>query len=186
MIKAKKGKKNLTLREIAVFSMLGTVMYLGDLLMEWAPNIHFVGVLTVVYTLVYRKKALIPLYLYVLLNGLYAGFNMWWMPYLYIWTVLWGVTMLLPRNLHFSIAAIMYSVVCAIHGFAFGALYAPAQAIMFNLDFKAMVAWIVAGLPFDIIHGFGDLAASIIIMPMTAVICRLERIQLPYRARLKD
>lgn len=173
----------LSIREIAVFSMLGTLMLLGDVLMEWAPNIHFVGALTVIYTLVYRKKALIPLYIYVFLNGLYAGFSLWWIPYLYIWTVLWGIVMLIPRNLHFAVAAVLYSAACALHGFAFGTLYAPAQAIMFGLDMKGMLAWIVAGLPFDIIHGLGDLAVSVIIMPMTALLARLERIPLPYRIK---
>ena len=72
-------------------------MYASKVLMEWAPNVHFLGALTMVYTLVYRWKALYPIYTYVLLNGLFAGFSAWWLPYLYIWTVLWGVTMLLPR-----------------------------------------------------------------------------------------
>ena len=38
------------------------------------------GMLTIVYTVVYRRKALIPIYIYVFMNGLFAGFNMWWIP----------------------------------------------------------------------------------------------------------
>ncbi|MBE6538752.1 MAG: hypothetical protein E7671_04755 [Ruminococcaceae bacterium] len=176
-------RRGLSVKEISVFAMLGTVLFLGDLLMEWAPNIHFVGALIVVYTLVYRKKALVPIYIYVLMNGLYAGFSLWWMPYLYIWTILWGMTMLLPRGLHFAVATVIYSAVCALHGFIFGALYAPAQAIMFGFDFETTIAWIVAGIPFDIIHGLGDLAVSVIIIPMTALLSRLERVPLPYRIK---
>lgn len=183
MIFEKRRHTPLTIKEIAVFAMLGTLMYLGDILMEWAPNIHFVGALTIIYTLVYRTKALIPIYIYVFLNGLYAGFSMWWVPYLYIWTILWGLTMLVPRRLNFVLAAAIYSALCALHGFAYGALYAPAQAIMFGLDFDAMVAWIISGLTFDFIHGIGNLAASVIIMPMTEVLCRLEHKQRPYRIR---
>ena len=27
------------------------------------------------------------------------GFGVWWVPYLYVWTVLWGMTMLLPKKM---------------------------------------------------------------------------------------
>ena len=156
-------------------------MYLGDILMEMFPNIHFVGMLTVVYTLVYRKKALIPLYIYVFLNGLFAGFNLWWMPYLSIWTILWGISMLIPRKLHPIWLWVISSVICALHGFAFGALYSPAQAIMFGLNFKQTIAWIIAGIPFDIIHGIGNFVASaIVILPLVTLLCRLERIKMPF------
>ena len=176
-----RGKAFISPKEIVVFAMLGTIMFLGDFLMEWAPNIHFVGVLTVVYTLVYRKKALIPLYVYVLINGLYGGFSIWWIPYLYIWTILWGITMLLPRGKNVAVMTVVYALVCAIHGFAFGALYAPAQAIMFGFDFKTTIAWIVSGVPFDILHGIGNAAGSIIIVPMVLLICKFERIAPPFR-----
>ena len=149
--------------------------------MEVLPNIHFVGVLTVVYTLVYGKKALIPLYIYVFLNGLFAGFNLWWMPYLYIWTILWGITMLIPKKMHALWLWAISAAICAIHGFAFGTLYAPAQAIMFRLNFKQTIAWIIAGIPFDIIHGIGNLVASaIVILPLVTLLCRLEHIKSPF------
>ena len=66
-------------------------MFCSKVIMEALPNIHLLGMLTMVYTLTFRWKALIPIYIYVFLNGLYAGFNVWWVPYLYIWTVLWAV-----------------------------------------------------------------------------------------------
>ena len=71
-----------------VFAMLGTIMFCSKILLEVLPNIHLLGMLTMTYTVVFRRKALIPIYIYVMLNGLYAGFNIWWIPYLYIWTIL--------------------------------------------------------------------------------------------------
>ncbi len=84
--------------------MLGTLMFVSKLIMELFPNVHLLGMLTVLYTVVFRKKALIPIYIYVLLNGVYAGFSMWWIPYLYLWAILWGMTMLLPKNMTGGIA----------------------------------------------------------------------------------
>ena len=127
------------------------------------------------YTLVYRRKALYPIYVYVFLNGALAGFNAWWIPYLYIWTVLWGVTMLLPKNMPKKVAPIVYMVVCALHGFCFGVLYAPAQALMFGLSFKATLAWIASGLYFDMIHGIGNFFCGMLIVPIVSVLKYLER-----------
>lgn len=168
-------RKFLTTRELAVFALLGSFMFISKLLMEGLPNVHLLGMLTISYTLVYRKKALIPIYVYVLLNGLYAGFNMWWMPYLYIWTVLWAVTMLLPKKMPKKVSAVVYPLLCALHGLAFGTLYAPAQALMFGLSFENTIRWIVAGLPWDAVHAVGNLATGLLILPTVAVLKRLEK-----------
>lgn len=89
----------LTSREIVIFGMLGGIMYVSKIIMEAAPNIHLLGTFIVAFTVVYRKKALYPIYIYVLLNGMFSGFSVWWIPYLYVWTVLWGAVMLLPQKM---------------------------------------------------------------------------------------
>ncbi len=167
-------KRYLTNREVAIFAMLASIMYLSKIIMQWIPNVHLLGMLTVTYTVVYRKKALIPIYVYVMLDGVLAGFSTWWIPYLYIWTVLWGATMLLPRHMKKRTSVIVYMIVCSMHGFLFGILYAPLQAIMFGLNWEGMLAWIAAGLYFDILHGLGNLAAGTLIVPLAMLLRRLE------------
>ena len=160
---------------MTVFSMLGTLMFCSKIIMEVLPNIHLVGMFTMVYTLAFRKKALIPIYIFVLLNGLYAGFSVWWIPYLYIWTVLWGVTMLLPKNMPPKAAFIVYPIVCALHGLSFGTLYAPAQALMYGFSFSQMLAWIASGLPFDVLHGIGNFIAGLLILPLSNILKKLMK-----------
>ena len=155
---------------MAVFAMLGALMFCSKLIMEVIPNIHLLGMFTMVYTLVFRKKALIPIYIYVMLNGLYAGFSMWWVPYLYIWTILWAITMLLPRRMPTKAKCVVYPAVCCLHGIAFGTLYAPAHAIMLGMNVPQMLAWIVAGLPWDLLHGVGNLFAGMLILPLSQLL----------------
>lgn len=155
--------------------MLGTIMFLSKLVMEFLPNIHMVGTLIAVYTVVYRKKALIPIYIYVLLVGVYGGFNLWWMPYIYIWTVLWGVVMLLPKNISPKISYVIYPIVTSLHGLLYGTLYAPAQAIMFGFGFKQTIAWIIAGIPFDITHAIGNLVLGFLIPPLVKLLTKLSK-----------
>lgn len=165
----------LTIREIAVFGMLGSVMYASKIIMELFPNIHLIGVFTIAFTIVYRKKALYPIYTYVILNGIFCGFAAWWIPYLYVWTVLWGAVMLLPQRIPKKVQPIVYMAVCAAHGFLFGTLYAPAQAIFYGLSFSKMIAWIVAGLPFDCIHGISNFFCGILILPIVYALRLAEK-----------
>jgi energy-coupling factor transport system substrate-specific component len=126
-------------------------------------------------TVVYRKKALYPLYVYVFLDGLFGGFSTWWIPYLYIWTILWGITMLLPKNMNPKVAPIIYMIVCALHGFLFGTLFAPMQALFFNLDFDGTIAWIIAGLPYDAIHGVSNFICGMLIVPIIKVLTEVNK-----------
>ena len=162
-------------RELAIFAMLGAIMYLSKIIMEWIPNVHLLGTLVMAYTIVYRRKALYPIYVYVFLNGALAGFNAWWIPYLYVWTVLWAVTMLLPKNMPSKIAPIVYMVVCALHGFGFGILYAPAQALLYGFTFEQTFAWIASGFTFDVIHGISNFFCGMLIVPIASVLKTLER-----------
>ena len=167
----------LTTREIVLFGMLGSLMYASKVIMEAAPNIHLLGVFTIAFTVVYRKKALYPIYTFVLLNGVFSGFASWWIPYLYLWTVLWGVTMLLPKKMPSVVKPVVYMTVNACHGFLFGTLYAPVQAVLFGLTFDGMVAWIIAGLPFDFMHGISNFFCGLLIVPIITILNKTERIK---------
>ena len=165
----------LTIREITVFGMLGGIMYASKLIMELIPNVHLLGVFTIAYTVVYRKKALYPIYTYVILNGILCGFAAWWVPYLYLWTILWGAVMILPKHMPKKVRPFVYMSVCAAHGFLFGTLYAPAQALLFGLNFDGMIAWIIAGLPWDAIHGVSNFFCGILIVPIITVLRYAEQ-----------
>ena len=149
-------------------------MYASKVIMEAVPNVHLLGVFTIALTVVYRKKALYPIYTYVFLNGLFCGFSTWWIPYLYLWTLLWGGTMLLPQRIPKKIQPLIYMILNACHGFLFGILYSPAQAIMFGLSLKGMIAWIIAGLPWDFIHGVSNFFCGMLIIPIVLLLRRLE------------
>ena len=169
------AKLSSNIRESAVFAMLGAIMFCSKIIMELLPNIHLLGMFTMTFTVVYRLKALIPIYIFVLLNGLYAGFSTWWVPYLYIWTVLWAVTMLIPRRIPKKIRCVIYPVICCLHGLLFGVLYAPAQALLFGFDFDQTVAWVISGLPFDLIHGISNIFAGTLILPLSELLDRLSK-----------
>ncbi len=163
----------LKLREIIVFALLGVIMFISYLIMIGLPNVHLIGTFAIAFTVVYRRKALYPIFVFVLLSIIYGGVYMW--PYFYLWTALWGVVMLLPKKMPDAVAAVVYIVVCGLHGLLFGTLYAPAQALMFGLNFKQMIAWIAAGFPYDLIHCVSNLLAGVLILPIVKILKIVER-----------
>jgi len=168
----KKARNRLVL--LLLFAMYGALMYVSKYIMEGLPNIHPLTMFIVTFTVVYGIRALIPIYVYVFINGLYSGFNMWWIPYLYLWAVQCLITLLIPRRIPDKIAAVVYPLLCAILGLSFGVMYAPAQAIIFRFTLKQTIAWISSGLAFDVIHMGGNFAMGLLVLPLSKLIKKLH------------
>ena len=167
-------RSKLSLKEIILFGLLGAMMFCSKFIMEGLPNIHPLAMFIILLTVVYRSRALIPIYLYVILDGLRWGFGIAWLPYLYIWLILWGAAMLLPRSAPRWLKVIVYPVVAMLHGLLFGILYAPAQAVLFGLNFKQTIAWVIAGFPYDVLHGVGNFVMALLVLPMSELLFKLE------------
>ena len=162
---------------ICIFAMMGALMFGSKKIMEVLPNIHLLGMFIMVLTLTFRWKALIPIYIYVFLDGLFLGFSPYWVPYLYIWIPLWAITMILPKRMPKWLCFVVYPIICSLHGFAFGILYAPAQALLFGLNFQNTLVWISWGLPYDIIHGISNFIVGFLIVPFAELLRKLSRKQ---------
>lgn len=163
-------------REIAIFAMLGAIMFVSKVVMEGIPNVHLLGTFVVAFTLTYRVKALFPIYGYVFVNGLWEGFSPFgWLPEVYLWLILWGATMLLPQNMPKRIAPVVYMTVSALHGLLFGVFYAPVYAIFSGMGWNRVWLWIVAGLPYDILHAIGNFVLGMLIIPIVTLLKRLDK-----------
>lgn len=155
---------------MVIFSFLGALMFASKQLLEFLPNIHMLGMFCMLFAVVFRKKGIIPIMVFVLLEGAFCGFSVWWIPYLYLWPLLWAVTLLLPRNMPPKVATVVYMVVCGLHGLLYGTLYAPFQALAFGLSFKGTLAWIAAGLPWDCVHAVGNVVFGSLIYPFSKLL----------------
>lgn len=169
------------LEECVVFALFAAMMYISAQI-DIIPNVHPLALFVAVLTVVYRFKALIPIYLYVFLEGLMGGFNLWWYPYLYIWTVLWLLVMLIPRRINEVFAAVLLTIAAVLHGLSFGLLYMPFQCYVFfkgNWDFAWI--WFLNGAVFDTLHAVGNLTATLIAIPMIRLLSRLNKTPYPYK-----
>lgn len=165
----------LKLRELTLYGVIGGMMYALKVAMEIFPNVHPVGIIIVALTVVFRKKALYPIYTYVLLCGaIYPGFGIWWIPQLYLWLVLWGGIMLIPKNISEKKKSWIYIIICSVHGFIYGLLYTPPQALFMGMSFNEALAWYISGVPWDIVHGVGNFVLGGLIVPLISVLKRFK------------
>ncbi|MEE3404044.1 MAG: hypothetical protein VZR73_08175, partial [Acutalibacteraceae bacterium] len=70
---------------------------------------------------------------------------------------------------------LVYMGLCVEHGFLDGSFYAPCQVLFFGLNFEGTIAWIIAGLPWDMVHGISNFFCGILICPLIAVLKRSEK-----------
>ena len=152
----RKGYK-LSLFEMTLFAMFSAMMFISKIVMEFLPNIHLLGMFTMLLTVVYRKKALVPIYLYVLLEILFYGLNLWSINYLYVWLIL-AVAAYCMKGVRQRFA---WAMLCGLFGLLFGALCAPVYLFSGGLGFA--VSWWISGIPFDISHCVGNFVIALVL-----------------------
>ena len=162
---------------MVLFTMFGVLMFLSDILFEFIPNVHGVALFICVVTLVYRWRAIIPVAIYVMItavSSLLTGYTLWWIPYTYIFPILWLLVMLIPKKAPLRVKIVLSSVFMGLHGLAFGTLYAPFQMIMYDLSLEATLTWIALGFPFDLLHMVGNIAMSVLVYPIYRLLLKLD------------
>ena len=135
------------------------------------PNINLNSVLIILTVIFFGWRALLAVYVYVLLEGLVFGFSVWWFGYLYVWDVLAVAAMLLRKN----DSALLWAVVAAVFGLCFGPLmYLEYFAI--NGGWEMFFAMWVAGIPYDLTHCIGNFVLTLALYrPLYAVMRRLTK-----------
>lgn len=122
------------------------------MLFPFLPNVELVSLLIMLFTRVFGRKVLYIIYIFVLLQGVIYGFHLWWVTYLYVWTVLAFLTWLCRAfDSPWFMAALS-----GLFGLMFGALDAIPYLFIGGIP-MAVSRWF-AGIPFDLIHCAGNFA----------------------------
>ena len=99
------------------------------------------------FAVTFGLKCLYPIYVYVVMEYLVFGFHLWSINYLYVWTVLALIALLLRKQ----DSPLLWAVVSGGCGLLFGALRAPVYLFTGGPAFAP--TWWLSGSPFDLMHG---------------------------------
>ncbi len=147
----------LSVKGLAVLSILGALLFAAKMALAPIPNIEPVSLLVMVYTVVFGRRALYPIYLYVTLECLMWGLGPWSLAYLYVWPLLGGLAWLLRR----MESPLGWAVLSGAFGLSFGALSAIVYWIAGG--WAAAVSWWIAGIPFDALHCGGNFVIALVL-----------------------
>ena len=145
----------LTTRETVLFGILGGATFGLKVCMMMLPNIEPVTLLVILFAVTFGKKAIYPIYVYVALELLFYGFNLWVINYLYLWPLLAFIAWQL-RNMPHPLG---WAVLSGMFGLLFGLMCTPVYAVIGGLSFA--FSWWVSGIPYDIIHCISNFAIAL-------------------------
>ena len=157
-----------TAREIAVLGLLSALLFGAKMAMAPLPNIEPVSLLIIVYAAVLGLRALVPVYVYALLEILTWGFGYWSACYLYVWAVL-ALAALALRRMESPLG---WAALSGAFGLCFGALCSLTYWVAGGWAYA--LSWWISGIPFDLLHGAGNFAMALALFkPCRAVLYRL-------------
>lgn len=162
------AKKTLTVKEVALFGMLGALTFGGKFVMSSLPNIEPVSLFILVFTVVFGLKALFPIGIYVAMEILVYGIQLWNINYLYIWAIL----ALIAYAMRHVQEPLIWAVVSGVFGLLFGLLCAPVYLFSGGLHFA--LSWWLSGIPFDLLHCAGNFVLTLLLFdPLRKLLDRL-------------
>ena len=159
-----------TTQDIIIFALSAAIMFVQQIVLAGLPNIELVSLLVIVYARIFRYKSMYIIYIFVLLEGILYGFHLWWISYLYVWTILAFITIML----HSVKSVFIWAAISGIFGLLFGVLCAIPYLITGGLS-MALAYW-VSGIPFDIIHCVGNFVLCLLLWkPLIGLLSKIRK-----------
>jgi len=173
MISSSDGERtpqHLNTKGVVTFALLGTLLFVTKMAMAALPNIEPVSLLVMVYTVVLGRRALYPIYVYVALECMVWGFNLWTISYLYVWAILAALSWVLRR----MESGLGWAVLSGGFGLSFGALCALVYLAAGRWAFA--LSWWISGIPYDALHCAGNFAMALVLFkPCRKLLDKLVR-----------
>ena len=155
----------MNLKEIPLIGMLSAILLVIQITIGFIPNIELVSLLIIIYTLVLKKKVLYIISIFIFLEGLFYGFGLWWINYLYIWFILAIITSIFRKET----SPIIWALVSGFFGLSFGALCSVPYFFMglssggVEAGLNTALAYWISGIPFDLIHGISNFILALVL-----------------------
>ena len=160
----------MTVREVALFGILGSLTFAAKYVMSGLPNIEPVSLMVMLFTVTFGKKAVYPIGVYVAMEFLFYGFGIWNIMYLYIWFILAAFAWMMRKMEQ----PVVWAMLSGSFGLMFGLFCAPVDLVMGGAEF-AVSKWI-SGIPFDLLHCAGNFVMALLLFaPLGKLMKRLNK-----------
>lgn len=151
-----KQKGKLTIQEMVLFGVLGALTFALQVVMGPLPNIEPVSLLVMLFAVTFGWRGLYAVYTFVAMEILFYGFSVWNVYYLYVWAILAVAAILMKKQQH----PLVWALLSGVFGLAFGALCGIVDIFIGGFGYAA-AKW-VSGIPFDLLHCGGNFVIALV------------------------
>ena len=156
------------LRTLCFLAVLAALMIVLQVAMSGLPNIEAVTLLVILTACHFGYRALLPVGVFILVEGLIFGFHIWWINYLYVWPLLVVIVVLLRRWSH----PLLWAVAAGFFGLFFGTLCSIPYFLTGGPG--AGVGYILQGIPYDLAHCLGNVViVGLLYKPLDHTLAKL-------------
>lgn len=153
---------------MVLFGVLGALTFAAKYAMSFLPNIEPVSLMVMLFVVVFGRKWVYPVYLYIAMEILFYGISLWNINYLYIWAVLALAAGCMKKMQH----PLGWAILSGAFGLLFGALCGIVDIFIGGFGY-ALTKWI-SGIPFDIAHCAGNFVIALLLfVPMRRLLEKL-------------
>ncbi|AOR24450.1 hypothetical protein [Clostridium taeniosporum] len=142
----------ISIKELILFGVLGAILTVTQIVLNFIPNVEVVTLFIIIYSLIYGKRSIYSVFIFVIMMGLIYGFGTWWFGYILLWPLLNILSCLLSKFIKDNY--LILSLYSGIFGLLFGFFYAIPNAIFGGIN--AGIAYWISGIPYDIVHGVAN------------------------------
>ena len=163
-----RSDKAITVRDLCFLSHAAALMFAIKLALSSLPNINLNALIIILVTVFFGWKAMYTVCVYILLEGFFFGFGIWWVSYLIVWPLLAALSMVLRKHS----SPVLWAILAGLFGLAFGPLM---YIIFFTITggWEGFLPMWIAGIPYDLIHAISNfLSVLILFRPLSNVITR--------------
>ena len=143
------------IKDIVIIGMMSALLITVQVALAFLPNVELVSLLIILCTLIFGYRTLFIIYIFATCEIFIYGLGTWTINYLYVWTILYLLTMVFRRER----SPYIWAVISGLYGLSFGALC--SLPYFFAGGFPTMAAYWVSGIPFDLAHGTGNFVIAL-------------------------
>ena len=171
-LSTQKQSNRLTARDITIMALMVAIIEVSKVALSQIPNVELTSFWVIMFTLYFGTRIFYVIPVFILIEGMMYGFNLWWIMYLYAWPML-AIVVLVFKKMK---TAWEWSFVSGLFGLCFGFLCAIPY--IFTSGIAGAFAWWIAGIPWDLVHGIANFFIMLVLYkPMKLVMSKIQNVQ---------
>ena len=152
-----KENGNLIRRMVRIAAMTA-ILEAAKFALNAVPNVELITLLLIVFTKQFGwKDSLIVSLLFAAIESMWWGISIWTVTYFYVWPILVFLTAMIKEEE----SVWPYCLLSGGFGLLFGMLCSLVTLV--TSGWNAAVAWWIAGIPFDLIHGASNFVITLLL-----------------------